>query len=187
MNTPEEKVLLDRNLFRTILNFALQIDSLNENYKLLYSCSKVCHKWRTIIFKLLVSHYKAYNYKKRQFDFDNIISSCRTIERKYFESDSNNPYKNPHIKTITKYRMTNPKHYDVLVKNSNELQGKHKLINSKFHKVPDRKICVVCSTIAQARTVCGNYLKKLRLKNQALEKKAQELVNYDNDIEISNE
>ena len=187
MNTPEEKVLLDRNLFRIILNHALKIDTLSENYKLLYSCSQVCRKWRSLIFKLLVSHFKVYNYKKKQFDFDNIISSCRTIERNYFESDTNNPYKSPNIKIITKYRMTYPQHYLVLTKNSTELQGKHKLINAKFHKVPDRKICVICSTIVQARTVCGNYLKKLRLKKQALERKAQELANNDNGIEVSGE
>lgn len=172
----EEKVLLERNLFRIILDHALDIDTLSENHKLLYTCSLVCKKWRLIIFKLLVSHFKIYNYKKKQFDFDNIISCCRIVERKYFESDANNPYKNPHIKMITKYRLTNPKHYLVLVSNSDDLKQKHKVINARFHKISNNKICVICSTIVQARTVCGIYLKKIRQKKQALEQQARKLI-----------
>lgn len=161
-----EKVLLERNLFRIILGYALSINKLGENHKLLYSCSQVCKKWRFMVFKLLTSHFKVYNYKKKQFDFDNIISCSRIVDRKYFESDANNPYKTPNIKTITNYKLANPKHYCVLVGNSEKLKQKHKIINERFRRVPNSKICEICSTIVQARTVCGNYLQKMRKRNE---------------------
>jgi hypothetical protein len=165
MSTIQEKVLLERNLFKIIIMYTLDINELFTNYTSLYSYSLVCKKWRLYVFKLLTLHFDVYNYKKKQFDFDNIISCHRIVERKYFESDTNNPYKHPNIKTITKYRFTHPNNYEILVKNS-ELKNKHKSINAKFSKINDTKICIICSTIVQARTICGNYLKKLHRKKQ---------------------
>lgn len=156
----EGKVLLEKNLFRIILEHALTDGTLSDNYKFIYLCTMVCKKWRLVIFKILISHFKLYNYTGDQFDFDNTISCSRIIERGYFESDSS-PYKNPNIKVITKYRITNPKHYVVLIENSDELKKKHERVNARFRKIPDNKICKICSIICQARTICGKKLKKI--------------------------
>lgn len=144
---------------------ALDVNDLPGNHQFLYNCSMISKKWRNLIFSWLTNHFDKYNYQNLQFNYDNIVNMNRIIARDYFECTTNSPYKNNiDIKTITYYRFVSPEYYKKFVDFSLPLQQKHQLINTKFAKFSDTKLCKFCSTIVQAKTLCGNYLNKIRRK-----------------------
>lgn len=170
-----QRVLLDRDIFRLILGHALSTspNELIKNYELVYNCTLTCKKWRGIVFQLFVPHFRKYNYMNEQFDFDNIIYTSRLIKRKYFESDNHSHYKQPTIEHDDKFILVKPEYYLNFLKNSKTLKLKQQSINARFGKFDVNRICKICSTISQSRTVCGVYLYKLHLKKLEREKAEQ--------------
>lgn len=167
------RVLFDQNLFKLIVTNALEIDELQKNYELVYNCTLTCKKWRTLIFQMLIPHFRKYNHDYDQFNFDNIMYISRLIKRSYFESDSHSHYKQPNIEHDDKFVLINPEHWANLAKNSKTFQFKQIYNMNKFSKIRPDKICKICSTISQTRTICGMYLYKLHLKK--LEREKEEL------------
>jgi hypothetical protein len=170
--TPEYRVFQDRDLFRIILGHALSTETQNlfKNYELIFNCTLTCKKWRSIVFQLFIPHFNKYNYEGDQFNFDNIMYVTKLIKRSYFESDSHSHYKQPIIENDCTYILVKPTHYTNLLENAKSLQLKQKNINNRFMKMSCTKICKICSTISQTRTVCGSYLNKIRLKKIEREK-----------------
>lgn len=164
--TPEHRVFQNRDLFRLILGHALSTETQNlfKNYELIFNCTLTCKKWRSIVFQLFIPHFNKYNYEDAQFDFDNVMYVTKLIKRSYFESDSHSHYKQPNIENDCTYILVKPSHYLNLLENAKTLQLKQKNINNRFMKMPYTKICKICSTISQTRTLCGSYLSKIRLK-----------------------
>ena len=171
-----QEVLLNRDIFRLILGYALSIHhkDLIKNYELIYHCTLTCKKWRTIVFELFIPHFRKYNYENEQFIFDNIIYTSRLIKRKYFESDNHSHYKQPNIEHDNRYILVKPEYYINFLKNSENLRYKQQTTNAKFARVSPTKICKICSTISQTRTVCGVYLHKLHLKKLQREKEERD-------------
>lgn len=170
--TQKELVLLNRDIFRLILSHALSIkvSELFKNYELIYNCTLTCKKWREIVFQLFIPHFRKYNYENEQFNFDNVIYTSRLIKRKYFESDNHSHYKQPNIEHDDKFILVKPEYYQNFLKNSENLRHRQQSLNTKFARFDASKICKICSTVSQTRSVCGVYLHKLHLKKLEREK-----------------
>jgi len=185
-------VLFDKDIFRLILGHALSIDlnCLIKNYELIYNCTLTCKKWRNMVFQLFVPHYRKFNYADEQFNFDNIMYTSRLINRRYFESDNHSHYKQPVIEHDNKFVLVKPDYYHNFLQNSKILRLKQQSTNARFSKFDANRICKICSTISQTRTVCGVYLYKIYLKKMEHEnaQKAKELKeNTENENENNSE